>query len=138
MGRIKRVRRFPIRALEQPARRHYQERWYAIQQRFVDAPAGAVREAHELVLQLLTALGYPEDTIDQRIEDVSVHHPHLTEHFRVASEVARNARSSEASTEALRQAVIHYRALFDDLLEEPTRDPREDVRRAEEARALRP
>ena len=117
-NRVKRVRSFKIRALPSAEKRLYQDRWHSIQERFVDSPQGAVRDAHELVLQLMSAIGYPDAEVDQRVEDVSVHHPELVGHYRAACDVARGARSSTASTEDLRQATIHYRALFDELLEE--------------------
>ena len=117
--RVERVKGFELQDLDGKARRRFQRHWDDIQKRFVDTPAAAVREAHDLVLGVMTARGYPEADLDQRIADMSVHHPALVHHVREAAAAARKARASEVGTEELRRAVIHYRALFDDLLEPP-------------------
>jgi hypothetical protein len=132
-GRLDRVERFELRTVPSEEQRGFRQRWYQIQQRFVDSPEAAVREAHELVLEVMRALGYPDADVVQRVDDVSVHHPEVADNFRSAAEVARNVRSGTVSTDDMRQAVIHYRALFDELLEPPV-TPRAASRPRGEAR----
>ncbi len=111
--------RWQMRTLDGRELRHYRSRWDAIQQRFIDSPVSAVREAQALVVSLMTARGYPDANMETRLRDLSEHHPQLVEHFQKASVIARAARLSQASTEDLRKATIHYRVLFDELLEGP-------------------
>jgi hypothetical protein len=122
------LRQIPIRHLSADERRDFHQRWGTVQQRFIDNPEAALREAHELVLELLAARGYPDVALEDQIENVAAHHPHIADHFREAVHIARSARASRASTEELRQATIHYRALFDDLLEESTSAVARDAR----------
>jgi len=86
----------------------------------VDDPVGATEEADQLVGEVMGERGYPVGDFEQRAADVSVQHPHVVEHYRAAHTIAvRNARG-DADTEQLRQALVHYRALFEDLLETET------------------
>jgi hypothetical protein len=105
-----------IRPLSPAARDRFASSWEATQRRFVDDPPGAVGEAHRLVIVVMRERGYPTDDFDQRAADVSVDHPELVENYRAAHDISRRSESGGASTEELRQAALHYRALFDELL----------------------
>ena len=112
-----RVEHLNIRPLENEERDRYAERWRTVQARFVDDPNGATDDADELVGEVMATRGYPVGDFEQRAADVSVHHPRVVEHYRAAHAIAvRNSRG-DADTEQLRQALVHYRALFEDLLE---------------------
>jgi FtsZ-interacting cell division protein ZipA len=120
--REKRREELDIRPLAPGARDRFADRWHTVQERFVDDPNGAVRDAHTLVIEVMGARGYPTDDFEQRAADVSVDHPHVVENYRSAHEISRRAENDEADTEEQRQAMVHYRALFDELLEaEPAR-----------------
>lgn len=115
--RRQRVGTFEIRPLDPAARERYLEQWAAAQRAFVDEPVGAVGQAHELVQRVMHDRGYPVDEdFEQRSADISVEHPVVVENYRAAHEISARARSGQASTEQLRQAMVHFRALFDDLL----------------------
>jgi hypothetical protein len=115
--RRQRVGTFEIQALDPAARERYLEQWAAAQRAFVDEPAGAVGQAHELVQRVMHDRGYPVDEdFEQRTADISVEHPAVVENYRAAHGISVHARNGQASTEQLRQAMVHYRALFDDLL----------------------
>jgi hypothetical protein len=112
----KRVTKYDIRPLRREESVQFSNRWRHVQSKFVDDPASAVAEADTLVTELMTARGYPMVDFDRRAEDLSVDHANVVHHYREAHAIAvRHARRG-ASTEDLRQAVVHYRALFDDLL----------------------
>jgi hypothetical protein len=116
-SRRKRVSEFEIRPLATADRHRYLERWGAAQRRFVDDPGAAVSEAHVLVQQVMRDRGYPVDEdFEQRAADVSVDHPDVVENYRAANSISLSADQGQASTEQLRQAMVHFRALFDDLL----------------------
>lgn len=115
--REKRVARFNIRTLSAVERDNYAEKWRAVQSRFVDDPQGAVIEADETVMSLMVAEGYPVADFGQRAADLSVDHPHVVQNYRAAHEIAVRHRQGRANTEDLRQAMIHYRSLFEELLD---------------------
>jgi hypothetical protein len=115
--RRKRVSEFEIRPLAPADRERYTERWGAAQRTFVDEPGAAVGEAHLLVQQVMHDRGYPVDEdFEQRAADVSVDHPSVVENYRAANSISIRAKQGEASTEQLRQAMVHFRALFEELL----------------------
>jgi hypothetical protein len=114
--RRERRRGLEIHPLEPGARARYAERWTATQRRFVDAPASAVAEADDLVTQVMRERGYPVDDFEQRAADVSVDHPETVEHYRAAHAISVASAAQHADTESLRQAMVHFRALFHDLL----------------------
>ena len=118
--REKRVERFPIRELAADERERFVTEWRSVQTRFVDDPNGAVTEADELVSRLMQTRGYPMSNFDQRAADLSVDHPRVVDNYRAAHEIALRHRRGEATTEDLRQAIIYYRSLFDDLLQTRT------------------
>jgi len=117
VAREQRRRELNIVALEPAARDRYLEAWRATQGRFVDDPAGATREADRLVAQVMRDRGYPVDDFEQRAADVSVDHPQVAENYRAAHAVYQANEQGLASTDDLRQAFVHYRSLFSELLE---------------------
>ena len=127
--RERRVEKFEIRPLSDVDRGRFSESWRAVQARFVDDPPGAVGEADILVMDVMKTRGYPVGEFEERAADISVNHPHVVENYRAARVIAvRNGRG-EAGTEDLRQAMVHYRALFDDLLGRGDTERREEARR---------
>jgi hypothetical protein len=114
--REKRVEQLAIRPLPADERARFAEAWRSDQARFVDDPSRAVAEADRLVADLMMARGYPVGDFEQRAADISVDHPKVVENYRIAHDIALRERRGEASTEDLRNAMVHYRALFDDLL----------------------
>jgi len=115
--RQERVERLQIRALEPREREQFAERWRSVQAQFVDDPSGATKEADRLVAEVMQTRGYPVGDFDQRASDISVDHPHVVENYRAAHGIALRNERGETETEDLRQAMVHCRALFDDLLE---------------------
>lgn len=109
-----------IRPLSGAARRDYAERWERTQGMFVDSPQLAVAEADVLVQAVMRERGYPVADTEQRMADVSVDHPDVMDHFRLATVIAAEAREERATTERLRQAMVHFRALFQRLLTDET------------------
>ena len=118
-ARARRVERIQIRELSTADRARYQRGWTDIQARFVDDPAVAVSDANELINQLMRARGYPTENFEQRVADLSVDHPLVVQHYRAASALAVNTGGAQTNTEELRQAMVHYRVLFADLLKNP-------------------
>ena len=121
--REKRVSGYKIRPLSAEESRHFGGAWRRVQENFVDDPAAAVTDADALVTELMSARGYPMTDFDRRAEDLSVDHPIVIQNYRDARVIAERHSRRAASTEDLRQALVHYRALFDELLEarEPER-----------------
>jgi len=115
-----RVEMLKIRDLDATERERYVAQWQAVQSRFVDYPKGAVTEADELVCSLMRTRGYPVADFDQRAADISVDHPRVVENYRSAHDIALRLGRGEASTEELRSAMIHYRSLFDELVQVQT------------------
>ena len=115
--RKERVEQLRIRPLAADERERFAERWKSAQAQFVDDPKGAITEADRLVGETMQARGYPVGDFEQRAADISVDHPGVVEHYRAAHAIAQRSARDEAGTEDLRQAMVHYRALFEDLLE---------------------
>ena len=115
-----RVEMLKIRDLDPAERERYLSQWQAVQSRFVDYPKGAVTEADELVCSLMQTRGYPVTDFDQRAADISVDHPRVVENYRAGHDIALRLGRGEASTEELRTAMIHYRSLFDELVQAHT------------------
>jgi hypothetical protein len=109
--------RLQIVPLASEARERYLASWQTLQGRFVDQPSQAVADADRLVTDVMRDRGYPMDDFEQRSADISVDHPGVVENYRAAHRIHTADRDGEASTEDLRQAVVHYRALFAELLE---------------------
>jgi hypothetical protein len=117
-NREKRVEKLEIRPLDPATRRGFMERWAEVQARFVDDPPKAVMFADALLAEVMSARGYPVKDFEQRAADISVDHPDVVEHYRAAHDIAVRHGRGEAGTEELRQAMIHYRALFEALVHE--------------------
>jgi len=116
-ARENRVKKFRLVALAPADAARFTEQWHTIQGRFVDDPRGAVVGAERLVRDLMQARGYPMADFEDRAADISVDHPAVVDNYRAAQGIAVRAERNEASTEDLRKAVVHFRALFAELLE---------------------
>jgi hypothetical protein len=112
-----RVEALKIRDLGATEHDRFVAEWHTVQSRFVDHPKAAVTEADDLVNALLEARGYPHAAFEQRAADVSVTYPRVMENYRLAHAVAVRLGEVEATTEQLRNAMIQYRAIFDELLQ---------------------
>jgi len=117
--RAERVESFHIRPLAAGDRERFVDSWRKIQARFVDGPAGAVAEADQLLGDVMSTRGYPVTDFAQRAADISVDHPLVLENYRTAHEIALRQTKGQANTEDLRQAMIHYRTLFEELVSTP-------------------
>jgi hypothetical protein len=139
--REKRRQALDIRPIDPETRDEFARQWRDTQARFVDEPGTAVQDADHLVAEVMRTRGYPVEDFSQREADVSVDHPSVVDNYRAAHGITLAYQQGQASTEDLRQAMVHYRALFEDLLDAGTdggpvrvvdlRD--EEVRRAEGA-----
>lgn len=118
--RERRVRSLDIRPLDPPALDRYIREWNALQEEFVDAPGKSVVGAQNLITSVMKDRGYPTDDTDQIMSDLSVDYASTLEEFRKAQELSGRASSGSATTEDLRQAMVHYRSLFRELLDEPS------------------
>jgi hypothetical protein len=117
--RTKRVEGFHVRPLAAGDRARFVESWRGIQARFVDGPAGVVTEADQLLRDVMSTRGYPVSDFEQQAADISVDHPLVLQDYRTAHEIALQQTRGKASTEDLRQAMVHYRTLFEELVSEP-------------------
>jgi len=116
--RTDRVESLHIRPLGPNDRARFVESWTKVQARFVDGPGGAVTEADQLLGDVMSTRGYPVSDFEQRAADISVAYPSVLQNYRAAHEIAVRQTRGQASTEELRQAMIHYRTLFDELVGE--------------------
>jgi len=117
--RADRVERLHIRPLAAGDRARFIESWARIQARFVDGPGSAITDADQLVGDVMSTRGYPVSDFEQRAADISVDHPLVLENYRAAHQSALLQTKGQASTEDLRQGMIHYRTLFEELVGEP-------------------
>ncbi len=125
--REKRVEKFHLRDLAVDEREHFTTEWRTVQSRFVDDPGGAVNEADVLLTRLMQTRGYPMSDFQTRAADISVDHPRVVDNYRAGHEIALRHRRGEASTEDLRNALIYYRSLFDELVQTKPNDQRREV-----------
>ena len=137
-ARQKRRATLEIRPLDGTARRGYLERWREVQVRFVDAPGRAVTEADGLVTEVMRGRGYPVDDFEERAGLVSVDHPNVVHEYRAARGISMANDNGRASTEDLREAMLHYRSLFDELLEPGESDEPSVVAADERSAAVTP
>jgi hypothetical protein len=121
--REKRHRQLEIRPLSRAARERYIQNWQVVQSRFVDDPRAAVASADSLIQSVMSERGYPVDDFEQRAADVSVDHPQVVENYRDGHRLAEESAGGTGSTESLRQAMRHYRALFEELVEADADQP---------------
>jgi hypothetical protein len=117
LEREKRVQEFSLRELSAEEREGFVTEWRIVQSRFVDDPQAAVGDADLLVNRLMQACGYPMSNFEQRAADISVGHPRVVDNYRAAHQIAVRQVEGQASTEDLRNAIIYYRSLFDELLQ---------------------
>ncbi|MGA9303892.1 MAG: hypothetical protein WBW31_00675 [Candidatus Sulfotelmatobacter sp.] len=127
VDREERVEKLNIRDLDLAERERFSKRWESVQSRFVDSPKGAVAEADDLVSSVMKARGYPVSDFDQRAADISVDHPRVVENYRSAHGIALRVGKDQATTEDLRTAMIHYRSLFEELVQVPIVIERKEV-----------
>ena len=123
--RRKRHDELDIRSLSPSAAERYRHEWENVQVRFVDDPVGATRDADRLVGRVMADRGYPVEDFESQAELISVDHPTVVENYRAAHAAYLAYDRGEASTEDLRQAMVHYRSLFDDLVAVDEREPEE-------------
>lgn len=116
--RQKRREEFKVRPLSAADQASFQMRWREVQARFVDDPRGAVTVAESLVTDVMQTRGYPVGEFEQRAADLSVDYPVIVDNYRAAHAIALRHNAGQASTEDLRQAMVHYRTLFQELLDE--------------------
>ncbi|MBS0334573.1 MAG: hypothetical protein JSS35_17530 [Proteobacteria bacterium] len=114
--RLSRVRAYHLHGLSRAQKRRYTEAWSRVQAEFMEDPHAAVRDADKLLGDILQARGYPLTDFDQQAEDLSVAHPKVVENYRAAHAIALSEDEGRAATEDLRQAMVHCRALFEDLV----------------------
>lgn len=126
-NRAKRVEKLKVRELAPIERERFTNQWNSLQLRFVDSPKGAVAEADDLLVLLMQTRGYPMSDFDQRAADISVDHPIVVDNYRSAHAIALRLRNGDVSTEDLRRAMIHYRALFDEMVQSTLPSQRSDA-----------
>jgi hypothetical protein len=138
-AREERRQQLDIRPLPAAARERYIDEWRRVQALFVDDPQGAVHDGDMLIQSVMRDRGYPVDDFEQRSADVSVDHPKVVENYRQGHQLANASARGDGTTEDLRQAMRHYRALFEELVDETaadepmSRDGQADVRADDEA-----
>lgn len=141
LARVDEVKKYDIRPFSIAERDRFRRDWALIEQRFIERPTTAVVEADELVADMMRVRGYPMGDFEKHAASLSVTHPRVIEHYRAGHRVIGGA-PGKSSTEDLRQAMLHYRALFDELISEVKDDVvAGDVPRANEvstSSSLRP
>jgi hypothetical protein len=125
--REKRIEKLNIRDLDPMEHERFSRSWESVQAGFVDSPKGAVTKADDLVSSLMKTRGYPVADFERRAADISVAYPKVVENYRSAHEIALRVGKDAASTEDLRTAMIHYRSLFQELVQLPTSVERKEV-----------
>jgi len=114
--RQRRVEAFSLRPLSHEDAEGFTASWRTVQAKFVDDPRSAVIDADRLIEDVMRARGYPVEDANRRLDDLSVEHAHVIDHYRAGREIVHRHEQNAASTEDLRQAMVHYRALFDELV----------------------
>jgi len=114
--REQRFAKFHIKPLSAELRARFESRWQDVQKEFVDDPQGSLVAADKLLGEVMAAGGYPVRDFDQRAADLSVEHPVVVQHYHAAHRIALRHQDGQTTTEDLRQAMIHYHALFDELV----------------------
>lgn len=133
-ARERRVEKLPLRSLSPSECATFAQSWRQRQEQFVDTPSAAVSGAHELVQRVMLARGYPVEDFEQSVADLSVTYGAIVNHYRAAHELEQTNRSGKINTEELRQAMVHYRALFDELLGAQASSTSEPAPRSERSR----
>ncbi len=122
-SRKDRVERLNLRPVSAADRSRFSSSWESTQAHFVDEPSAAVADAQRLIDDAMKARGFPVGDFDQRAADISVEHPYVVENYRAAHDIAEKNASGDADTEQLRQAMVHYRSLFDELINTTAPEP---------------
>jgi hypothetical protein len=117
--RARRVESFHVRPLTPADRARFQQSWREVEERLVDSPAGAVTAADRLLCEVMATRGYPLGGSEQQDAGMAVDHPLILKSYRIAHEIALQQIRGEAGAEELRQAIVHYRALFEELVNQP-------------------
>jgi len=123
-----RVKKLEIKPLSEQQRNEFADAWETAQAEFVDDPTAAVVHADALVQEVMHVRGYPVADFDQRVADISVDHPAVVQNYRLAHDIAVKHDHQDVGMEKLREAMLHYRALFADLLHDGGLQPVRDVR----------
>jgi hypothetical protein len=126
-ARTRHVEHLRFHELNEADRARFASTWSSIQSQFVDDPPAAVQGANELIKEVMLARGYPSEDFEHRAADLSVEHPQVVQHYRAARALFDSNRNGQVNTEELRQAVVHYRVLFTELLQEPS-SPQQPLR----------
>jgi len=129
LEREKRVKKLDIKPLTDAQRNQFADQWEHAQAEFVDNPTAAVTHADKLVQEVMNVRGYPVADFEQRVADVSVDHPAVAQNYRLAHDIAARNGKDDVGMEKLREAMLHYRALFADLLHDGGLEPVREVRR---------
>ncbi len=116
LEREKRVKSLSIRPLEPADRKRFTDSWQKVQGEFVDNPEASIGHADSLLAEVMSARGYPVSDFEQMSADISVDHPGVVQNYRAGHEIALRHKRGDANTEGLRQAMIHYRSLFEELV----------------------
>lgn len=122
-AREKRVEKLTIRPLSPADQEMFLDRWTKVQATFVDDPERSIDFADALLAEVMSARGYPVRDFEERAGDISVDHPNVVQHYRAGHNIAVRHSQGGASTDDLRQALIHYRALFEELVTERSPEP---------------
>lgn len=120
-----RAARFHIHPLSAEQKNRFVSRWQGVQEEFVDRPKESLAHADELLGEAMATRGYPVQDFEQRAADLSVEHPVVVQHYHEAHAIALRHREGKATTEDMRQAMLHYRALFDEVVSETPRQAAE-------------
>ena len=135
-----RVKKLEIKPLTDQQRSGFADEWEHTQAQFVDDPTAAVARANVLVQEVMNVRGYPVADFDQRVADISVDHPAVAQNYRLAHDIAIRHENEDVGIEKLREAMLHYRSLFADLLHDgglqPVRQVRPDERERERVRQV--
>jgi len=127
-ARQRRMGKLNVHPLSTEERDRFSNQWHDLQARFVDDPSGSIEEADRLVCDVMKARGYPMAEFEHRAEDLSVDHPHVVRNYRAAHQIALRREQGQANTEDLRQGLVYYRDLFDELLDAHVAGHREQRR----------
>lgn len=116
-ARVEHVESLDIKPLSQEQKERFAQEWRVTQEKFVDEPVVAIQEADRLVREVMREKGYPVDDFEQRAADISVDYPELVTNYRGMHTIASRSEQEDVSTEEMRQAMVHCRALFEELLD---------------------
>jgi hypothetical protein len=116
LERQKHVEALDIRSLTPIERERYLDDWSAVQSKFIDEPGQAIKDASRLIIEVMQVRDYPIEDFDQRVADISVSYPTLVGNYRAAQEIALKNEHNQADTEELRQAMVYYRSIFEELI----------------------